>query len=64
MPHSKYIKFRPNIAFLPLFIEILKVLRRVDSLGAGVSMAETIVHSGKALQKMQDLAEFIQQFSR
>lgn len=38
------------------------VAGRAASLGAGVSMAETIIHSGKALPKMQDLADFTQQF--
>lgn len=38
------------------------VAGRAASLGAGVSMAQTIIHSGEALQKMQDLADFTQQF--
>lgn len=36
---------------------------RATSLAAGVSMAETIIHSGQAWQKLQDLAQFTQQFS-
>lgn len=35
---------------------------RADSLGAGVSMAETVIRNGSALQKMQNLATFSQQF--
>lgn len=39
------------------------VAGRAASLAAGVSMAETIIHSGQAWQKLQDLAQFTQQFS-
>lgn len=38
------------------------VAGRADSLGAGVSMAQTVIVNGSALQKMQDLAKFTQQF--
>lgn len=37
------------------------VAGRADSLAAGVSMAETLIRNGSALQKMQDLARFTQQ---
>lgn len=39
------------------------VAGRAASLVAGVSMAETIIHSGKALEKMEELATFTQQFA-
>lgn len=39
------------------------VAGRAASLAAGVSMAETIIHSGQAWQKLQDLAQFTQQFT-
>lgn len=35
---------------------------RADSLGAGVSMAETVIQNGLTLKKLHDLAKFTQRF--